>query len=121
MKKVMLLFFALLLGTSALNAKNVKIYRHGSDDGVHYDKVNQSNTLFLDKLSCSDPGAIRCAWVSSAPYFGDISSEVIENWVMQQISEGSNSGTTRYNNAVLVVWEYLPDTDELTITMTDEF
>lgn len=119
MKKIVATFLLVLFIANNADAKLIKIYRRGSDDGVHYNKVTESNGLFVHSLSCTDPGTIECGWATSTPYFGDISADEIENFVISKINNNEYSGSTNYNGLAYVTWTYNPDTDELEITMND--
>ncbi len=121
MKKISLAFILVLFVITSVDAKNIKIHRRGSTDGIHYDKVTETHGLFSHTLSCTNPGAIQCGWAAVAPTIGGYSATDIENWVLTQLSNGINSGSTRYNNEVYVTWTYNVDTDELDITMSDDF
>jgi hypothetical protein len=119
MKKLILLLSAVLFLAVDASAKKIKIYRDGSADGVHYDRVVETSNLFSHTLNCRNPGATTCAWVN-VPNIGGFSSDVIELFVMTEISNGNKTGSTNYNGKVYVVWNYNPITNVLEIDMDDE-
>ena len=118
MKKIILLFVALFFMISSADAKNITIIRKGSDDGVNYNRVAESHSLFQSSLSCLDPGSIGCGW-TQVPNIGGLPSNKIEDYVMLQIDAGNLNGNVNFNGVVYVNWSYDPDTDELVILMDD--
>lgn len=100
------------------SAKKVEVIRKGSEDGKHYDRVQQTSTLFSDKLSCLNPGSTLCSWVNP-PLIGGFSADVIEQYVLDKVDSGVLNGSTKYNGTVYVTWRYTPSTDELYILMDD--
>ena len=85
------------------NAKRVEVFRKGSDDSVHYDRVQESHTLFADKLSCTEPGSTLYGW-TTPPTIGGHSAEDIEGWVMDEIAKGNKNGEATFNGTVFVKW-----------------
>lgn len=118
MKKLIICLFAFFTMISHANAKRIEILRRGSKDGIHYNKVQESHNLFVDRLSCTDPGNVGCGWVK-APMLADISVEVMENWVISQVQAGVVSGETKYNGLVFVKWTYDAMKDELFMIFDD--
>ena len=102
------------------NAKKIEIFRKGSEDGVHYDRINESHTLFKDKLSYTQPGNTKCGW-NQPPTIGGESAEEIEDWVLEQVASGTKNGDATYNETVFLKWSTDADSGALTIVMTDEF
>lgn len=118
LKKTLTLGLTSLLISFNADAKNIKVIRKGSEDGIHYNRVSESHNLFTSKLSCLEPGNIRCGW-SAVPDIGNTTADQIEKWVMKQIDLGKEFGTELYDSHIKVEWYYDSRTKDLTIEMDD--
>lgn len=117
-KKILALFFATLMISFNTDAKNIKIIRKGSADGIHYDRVSESHNWFTTKLSCLGSGNIQCSWVNQ-PSIGNTTADYVENWVMMQIELGREYGAGVYDSHINVEWSYDSRTKDLIIDMDD--
>lgn len=98
--------FALFIAVN-VQAK-IKIIRSGSTDGVHYDRVSETNGWFNHTLRCSKPGAITCGFASVVTVTGtdgaQISVDEIVKTIDANISKGDESGTLMYDG-IRVMWK----------------
>lgn len=119
MKKFSLIFVAVAFFTLDLHADNIKIFRKGSADGIRYDRITERHNIFSHSLSCLNPGSTICGW-TSPPKLAGVSVDELTDFVLKEVANGKHSGSTRYNNLVLITWRYNSGLDELSIDMTDE-
>jgi hypothetical protein len=106
MKKVILT--GLILSAFLQVEARTRIIRHGSADGIHYNRVNESHGWFNHTLTCTNPGAIKCGWTSPHRVIGNNGNNDvadIERWVEDQIAAGNLSGSAEYGNTgIQVTW-----------------